>query len=277
MTIDNLTGYKPTWCPGCGNWGIYTALKNALTKLKLSADKILVSFGIGCSGNMNDFLNAYAIHALHGRSIPMAIGMKIARPDMTVIAVVGDGDCYGEGGNHLLHALRGNHDLTVIVHNNSVYGLTTGQTAPTARQGYRSKSTPLGIIERPLNPLSLALTQGVSFLAQASAGNVVNATEIITQAIKHQGLSLVNFLQPCVTFNKVYTYDYFKQHTYLLERDYNYRDYNLALQKAEEYSQEKFALGVIYQEKRPTYTDYLNKLTQTKKALDYHLLLQEFS
>ena len=279
--VENFSGYKPTWCPGCGNWGIIMALKTALSNLNLNPADILVSFGVGCSGNENDFLNVYGFHALHGRSVPIAIGMKIANHKMPVIVVVGDGDCYGEGGNHLLHAVRGNHNLTVIVHNNSVYGLTTGQAAPTARKGFKSKSTPTGIIEKPLNPLSLVLTQGASFVAQSFAGNVQHMTETISKAIQHQGFSLVNILQPCVTFNKVYTYPYFLEHIYKLDEKYDPKNYEQALNKTEEYVQEKFALGVIYQEERSTYTDELKQLNEAtlvekKRFNDFSSITSEF-
>jgi 2-oxoglutarate ferredoxin oxidoreductase subunit beta len=169
-TISEFSGYQPTWCPGCGNWGISVAIKSALVKAGLSPSQIFVSFGIGCSGNMNDFLNAYASHGLHGRALPVAIGVKLANHTMKTIVVAGDGDFYGEGGNHFLHACRGNHDITVILHDNRVYGLTTGQTAPTGAKGYKSKSTPLGIVEVPLDPIALAVTQGATFVAQAFAG-----------------------------------------------------------------------------------------------------------
>lgn len=261
-TIQDFNGYDPTWCPACGNWGIGVAIKQAFVQLGFNPSSVVVVFGIGCSGNMNDFLNAYAIHSLHGRAIPNAIGVKLANHRLPVVAVVGDGDCYGEGGNHLIHAARGNHDITVIVHDNGVYGLTTGQVAPTAQKGFKSKSTPSGIIEVPLNPLALVLTAGATFVAQTFAGDTFHMIEIIKQAITHKGFSLVNILQPCVTFNKINTYQYYKEHTYKLNADYRIDDYQLALQKSMEMSQEKFPLGILYQVNRPTYTDQLSQLSQ---------------
>lgn len=260
--IHDFDGYKPTWCPGCGDWGIGVAIRQAFIQLGFNPSSVVVVFGIGCSGNMNDFLNAYAIHSLHGRAVPNAIGIKLANHKLPVVAVVGDGDCYGEGGNHLIHAARGNHDITIIVHDNGVYGLTTGQVAPTAQKGFKSKSTPSGIIDMPINPLSLALTQGATFIAQAFAGDTLHTIEIIKKAIDHRGFSLVNILQPCVTFNKINTYQYYLKHTYKLSSDYKTNDYNLALQKTLEINEEKFPLGVIYQIKRPTYTDQLPQLSQ---------------
>src|SRR3989338_2900566 len=262
-TIEEFSGHSPTWCPGCGDWGIGAAIKRALVGLDYSPSNVLVVFGIGCSGNMNDFLNAYAIHSLHGRALPNAIGMKIAKHDKPVIAIVGDGDCYGEGGNHFMHACRGNHDITVIVHDNSVYGLTTGQSAPTAKKGFKSKSTPAGIIELPLNPLTLAISQGASFVSQGFAGRMVDLIELIKKGIQHRGFSLVNILQPCVTFNKSNTYEYYRDKTYDLPTDWDKQNFNQALIKcAEPTSVEKFPLGVIYQVERPAFTDELPQLKE---------------
>lgn len=280
-SVQDFTGYSPTWCPGCGNHGIGIAIKSALVKLNLNPSSVFVVFGIGCSGNMNDFLNAYGFHALHGRAIPNAIGIKIANHRLPVIAVVGDGDCYGEGGNHFIHACRGNHDITVIVHDNSVYGLTTGQVAPTAQKGYKSKSTPNGIIETPLNPLALALTQGATFVGQAYAGNVPQMIEIIKQGIKHKGFSLINVLQPCVTFNKINTYHYYQERVYSLADDYQKDSFDQALNKALEIKREKFPLGVIYQVERPTFTDQLPQikgevLIKKKRFIDFDILIKEF-
>jgi len=280
-SIQDFNGYSPTWCPGCGNHSIGIALKSALVELGLNPSSVFIVFGIGCSGNMNDFLNAYAIHSLHGRAVPNAIGIKLAHHRMPVLAVVGDGDCYGEGGNHLIHACRGNHDITVIVHNNNVYGLTTGQTAPTAQKGFKSKSTPTGIIEIPVNPLALALTQGATFVAQGFAGNVPQLIKIIKQAVNHRGFSLINILQPCVTFNKINTYQYYLQKTYQLATDYKKDNLELALQKALEQNQERFPLGVIYQVIKPTYTDQLTQLKSSPLVLkqrftDFQKIIKDF-
>jgi len=280
-SIQDFNGYSPTWCPGCGNHSIGIALKSALVELGLNPSSVFIVFGIGCSGNMNDFLNAYAIHSLHGRAVPNAIGIKLAHHRMPVLAVVGDGDCYGEGGNHLIHACRGNHDITVIVHNNNVYGLTTGQTAPTAQKGFKSKSTPTGIIEIPVNPLALALTQGATFVAQGFAGNVPQLIKIIKQAVNHRGFSLINVLQPCVTFNKINTYQYYLQKTYQLATDYKKDNLELALQKALEQNQERFPLGVIYQVIKPTYTDQLTQLKSSPLVLkqrftDFQKIIKDF-
>jgi len=280
-TLQDFTGYTPTWCPGCGNHGIGIGLKSALVEMNLSPSDIFVVFGIGCSGNMNDFLNAYAVHSLHGRSIPTAIGIKIANHKVKVLVIAGDGDCLGEGGNHFLHACRGNHDITVIIHDNNVYGLTTGQVAPTAQKGYKSKSTPAGIIETPVNPLILAISQGATFVAQTFAGDTPHLTDMIKAGITHKGFSLVNILQPCVSFNKINTYQYYQKKTYKLETDFQKNDFNLALNKASELNEEKFPLGIVYQAKKPTYTDQLPQITEKtllkKEKFDrFDELLKEF-
>ncbi len=280
-TINDFSGYNPTWCPGCGNWGIGAAVKQALIQLNLNPSKVGVVFGIGCSGNMNDFLNAYAIHSLHGRSLPTAIGLKITNHKLPVIAIVGDGDCYGEGGNHFLHACRGNHDITVIVHDNGVYGLTTGQVAPTANKGYKSKSTPAGIIEVPINPLSLAITSGATFVAQSFTGDANHTVEMIKKGIAHKGFSLVNVLQPCVTFYKINTYKYYLEHAYKLSDNYKSNDFDSAVLKSLEINKEKFPLGVVYQVERPSYTDELDQLKETtllkrKRWNDFDKIISEF-
>jgi len=281
-TIQDFSGYQPTWCPGCGDWGIGIAIKSALIQLGLSPSSLFVAFGIGCSGNMNDFLNAYAMHGLHGRSIPNAIGMKLANHKMTTLVVAGDGDCYGEGGNHFLHACRGNHDITVIVHDNRVYGLTTGQSAPTAQKGYVSKSTPLGIIEESVDPLSLAITQGASFVAQAFAGDAIHMSQMIKKAIEHKGFSLVNILQPCVTFNKVNTYPYYMKRVYKIDDNHDKESITAAVQKAREVFEEKYPLGVLYEVHRPAYHEQLiqleltNSLKDRVRFIDFKPLTQYF-
>lgn len=259
-----MNGYSPTWCPGCGNYGIWAALKLALSKAKIAPDHMAVVYGIGCSGNMNDFLWVNSFHALHGRAIPVAIGIKIANHNLPVIAVVGDGDCYGEGGNHLIHACRGNHDVTAIVHDNRVYGLTTGQVAPTALKGFKAKSTPDGVIELPLNPLSLVLTSGATFVAQGFSGDINHLTDIILNGIKHKGFSLINVLQPCVTFNRLTTYDWYREKILKIDdKNYDSSDFREALGKSLQ-REEKIPIGILYRKELPTYTD---NLPQLKKGI----------
>ena len=260
MAQPTFDAYAPTWCPGCGDWGIRIGIKTALEQLNLDPSTVFLSFDIGCSGNMNDFLNGYALHGLHGRALATAIGMKTANHAMTAIVIGGDGGIYGEGGNHFIHSCRGNHDVTVIVHGNMVYGLTTGQVAPTAKKGFKSKSTPNGIIETPVNPLALAISQGATFVSQGFAGDARGLIEIIKKAVMHKGFSLVNVLQPCVTFNKINTYPYYLQKTYKIEESYDPTHTQAAIAKSMEVYEEKFPLGILYQSERPVYHEQLPQL-----------------
>jgi len=277
-----FSGYTPTWCPGCGDWAIGNAIKEALVNLNLDPSMVGVVFGIGCSGNMNDFLNAYGFHSLHGRSIPTAVGLKLANHTMPTIVVAGDGDTYGEGGNHLLHACRGNHDITIIVHDNGVYGLTTGQVAPTSMKGTISKSTPTGIIERAVSPLAFAISQGATFVAQSFAGDISHTREMIELGVKHKGLSLVNILQPCVSFNWVNTYQYYLKKTYKLDKSYDSSSHAGALVKAIKMDEEKFPLGVIYQTESKPYHEQVpayqkdKPLVQIPRISSLHELIEEF-
>lgn len=280
-TPQDFTGYKPTWCPGCGNWGIGMAIKMAWSEMGLSPSDVLVAFGIGCSGNMNDFVNAYAFHGLHGRAVATAVGMKLAHHTMPVCAVVGDGDCYGEGGNHFMHAARGNHDIKVLVHDNNVYGLTTGQVAPTAEKGQKSKSTPGGIIEVPIDPLSLAITQGATFVAQTFAGDTKHMVETMKQAFQHKGFALVNVLQPCVTFNKKNTYQYYMKQVYRLTQEYDASNKRKALETALQVHEERYPLGILYKVDRPTYheqciSDVTKPLLHQTPFNDVESLAREF-
>lgn len=246
--VKDLSGYTPTWCPGCGNFGIVRSIRLALAEQNMTPDKVFIAFDIGCSGNMNDFLNANSMHTLHGRAVASAVGMKLAHHTIPVLVIGGDGGLYGEGGNHFLHACRGNHDITMIVHDNMVYGLTTGQVAPTANKGFKSRSTPEGIIERPVNALAMAITQGATFVAQSFAGDAKHMTEMIKRGMQHKGMSLVNILQPCVTFNKVNTYQYFLEKSYKIDPTHDPKSQEKALSLALEVQNERFPLGVLYED-----------------------------
>lgn len=278
---DFNTEYTPTWCPGCGSWGIWQSLKTALVNLKLKPHEVVILYGIGCSGNMNDFVKTYGFHSLHGRAIPNACGMKIANHKLTVICIVGDGDCYGEGGNHLIHAARGNHDIKVFVHDNRIYGLTTGQASPTSPHQFLSKSTPKGVIELPLNPLTLSLSQGATFVAQGFTGEAPHLSNLMSQAITHRGFSLLNILQPCVTFNKVCTYKFYQERIYKLEEQgWRANDKLEALKKAF-LTDYKIPIGVFYKEKRPSYHEELPQikkkpLVKQKLKTNMNFLFKEF-
>lgn len=262
----------PTWCPGCGDFGIYVAVKNALVQLNLKKEEVLLCFGIGCSGNAADFFDGYGIHGLHGRSITNASAAKLANHKLKVICLGGDGDGYGIGLSHYIHTARRNIDLTYIVHNNQTYGLTTGQTSPTSDKGMKTKSTPLGAIEEPIHPLELSISSDATFVARSFAGNVDHMTEIFMKAIQHKGFSHVDVLQFCPSFNKKNTADWFKEKVYPLESTYFPNDRVKAFERARE--TQRLPIGVFYEEKgKPTYEEECVALSQGHTLLEQSLPL----
>ncbi len=249
-----------TWCPGCGNHAIIVALKNALERLNVPLQDICIVNGIGCHGHTCNYINAYSFEGLHGRPIPVAEGIKLANDKLKVIVVAGDGDTYGEGLNHFISGVRGNHDVTLIVHDNRVYGLTTGQTSPTSDKGYKSKSTPKGVIELPVNPMALAISAGGGFVARGFSGNVKHLTELIVKAVEHDGFSVVDVFQNCVSFNKINTIKWYQERVYDLgETSYKPNDRMKALEKAFEMG-DRIPIGILYQDKRESYEDALDEL-----------------
>ncbi len=193
---------QPTWCPGCGDFGVLKALKGAAAELGLSPDEMMVTTGIGCSGKLNSYFNSYGFHTIHGRSLPIARAAKLANPGLTVVAAGGDGDGYGIGGNHFMHTARENHDITYIVFNNEIFGLTKGQTSPTSPMGHKSKTQPHGSAKTPLRPLSMSLNAGASYVARTAAVNPNQAKDIIVEAIEHDGFAHIDFLTQCPTWNR---------------------------------------------------------------------------
>lgn len=265
---DLETGEKCTWCPGCGDFGIWLAIKKAIVELNLDPENTLIVYGIGCSGHMCNYVKTYAFEGLHGRPIPVAAAAKMANNKLNVLVVAGDGDTYGEGINHLTTAMRGNHDITVIVHNNKVYGLTTGQASPTSDHHYKSKSTPRGTIESPVNPMALGISSDASFLAKGFSGDVPRLTETIKQAISHKGFALVDVFQNCISFNHVNTVMWYKNKVYPVE-EHDVTDKVEALKLA--LQEEKLPIGVLYKKPRPTYEDELPQLkkgTQVSKGVE---------
>lgn len=249
------SGFLPTWCPGCGDFGIWTALKMSLSELGIGTDDGLIIYGVGCHGNMYDWMKIYGFAGLHGRTLPVAQGVKLANHKLPVICISGDGDGLGEGGNHFMHAAKRNPNVTVILHDNQVYGLTTGQASPTAKAGFKTKSTPDGVVDEPVNPLSLALTAGATFVARGFAGDAPGLSKLLTKAIAHKGFSIVDVLQPCVTFDKVHTYQWYRQRLYQLETTgYTPNNKLLAFEKSLEW-EEKIPVGVFYELDKPTSED----------------------
>jgi len=267
---DFNTDIRPTWCSGCGNFGIWNAIKKAFVELELQPYKVLVVFGIGCSGNGTNFLKTYAFHALHGRALPVATGAKLANHNLKVIVMGGDGDGAGIGGNHFMHTCRRNLDMTYIMHDNRVYGLTTGQASPTSDKGFKAKSTPYGVLEEPVNPVLLALSSGATFVARGFSLEIKNLTEIMVQAMLHRGFSFIDVLQPCVTFNKQDTYEYYKQRVYKLDDQENYDKSNLLEAIKKSIEKEKIPIGIFYQVEKPTYEDGLKQI-KDKALVDYDI------
>lgn len=282
LTLQNLLSpVQPTWCPGCGNFSILTALKQAMVELKLQMEEVTLVFGIGCSGNTADFIKGHALHALHGRGLANAIGIKLANHRQKVIVIGGDGDLYGEGLNHYVAACRGNHDLTTLVFNNHRYSLTTGQTSPTSAKGTIAKSTPQGLIEDPIGALSIAVSNGAGFVARAYAGKLKQMVELIKAGILYEGFSLIDVQQPCPTFNKEQDYAWYQQNVVDLPTDYDPSNRGQAL--IELLDTEKLSLGVLYHnQNRLAYHREIPQLTentlieQFPKQVDLSTALTEF-
>ena len=259
VTLKDYEGGKTAWCPGCGNFQILEAVKQALVKLDLEPHQILFVSGIGQSSKLPHYLQCNLFNGLHGRSLPVATGAKIANHELNVIVVGGDGDGYGEGGNHLMHAIRRNFDMTYIVHNNQVYGLTQGQASPTSDKGFVGKTTPRGVISQPLNPMTLAIALGATFVARGFSARTPHLTNLIVEGIKHKGFALIDVLQPCVSFNYQNTYSWYNSRVYTLEEEESYDSGNqlMAFEKAQEWG-ERIPIGVIYRSERITYESQIS-------------------
>ena len=254
--IDLQSRAKCDWCPGCGDYGILAGLKQAISELGIDQKDYLIVSGIGCGPKFPHWIKLFGFHSLHGRALPVAEGAKMANPKLKVIVIMGDGDCYAIGLNHFIHACRRNIDITAIVCNNSVYGLTTGQTSPTSAKGTKSKSTPFGSVDEPIRPVNLSLTCGASFAARAYANNIVHLKEVLKKAIMHKGFSHIDVLQPCVTFHD--TRVEYQQKTFELEKNgWKANDFGAALKKSLEFNG-KIPIGVFYaSEERPSFESQL--------------------
>lgn len=259
-TKDFETHQFPTWCPGCGDFGIWTALKQALVEVAVEPHQVVVVFGIGCSGNQANFVRAYGFHGLHGRALPLATGIALANHGVTTIVVGGDGDGYGEGLAHFIHTIRTNPNLTYLVHNNQVYGLTKGQTSPTSAQGFKTDSTPSGSLEEPVNPIALALAADCGYIARGFAGDVKHLQQLIVGGIKHKGFSLIDVFQPCVTFNHLNTFSWFFQRVVKLDTLGHDPADRLAAWRRATAIEEKLPIGLFFQQDKPSYQDRLDQL-----------------
>jgi 2-oxoglutarate ferredoxin oxidoreductase subunit beta len=260
--LDTYKGdVKPTWCPGCGDFAVLRALQTAIHGLQLEPWNVVIVSGIGCSSNLPHFLSTYGFHSIHGRSVPVATGIKLANPDLHVIITGGDGDGYGIGMGHFIHAMRRNLDITYLVMNNQTYGLTTGQASPTSEKGMKTKSTPnVGVIENPIDPLSLAISAGATYVARTFSGDVKQMAELVKGGVEHKGFALIDCLSPCVTYNKINTYDWFKERVYDLAKEgHDPSDMKAAFARAIEWptvQRDRIPLGLFYRaEGVPTYEE----------------------
>ncbi len=288
ITPTPLTGFKskvsPDWCPGCGDFGVLSALQKAASNSGIQPKDLMVVSGIGCSSNLPGFIKSYGFHSLHGRSIAVATGMKLGNPDLNVVVTGGDGDGFGIGVGHFIHAMRRNVNLTYIVMNNQIYGLTTGQASPTTARMHKTKSTPNGNLEFPFNPEGVALMAGASFVSRGFSGDGAGLTKTMERAIQHKGFSLVVVMSPCVTYNKLNTYSYFRDKVYKLEDEgHDVNNFELALKKSMEW-EERIPLGVFYEVDKPVYeeteTAYefgpLSKQKLGMKSEDWNVLYDSF-
>jgi len=246
LDVDDIA-----WCPGCGNYAILNCIKQALSESDINPMNLVMVSGIGQAAKLPQYIHAHYFNGLHGRALPPATAIKAVNPDLTVIAESGDGDMYGEGGNHFIHTIRRNPDITNIVHDNMIYGLTKGQASPTSMKKMKTTLQIHGVILEPFNPLAVAIALDASFVARAYAGDKKETIDILKKAISHKGFALVDLLQPCVTFNHINTYDWFKDHTYYLDESYDTSDRLQAFQTS--LSQDRLALGVFYQHEKPLF------------------------
>jgi 2-oxoglutarate ferredoxin oxidoreductase subunit beta len=257
---DFETGVKPYWCPGCGDFGILQALKRALPELGVEPHNVVMVSGIGNGSHFPHWLRLYGAHTIHGRLLPFAQGVKLVNHELTVIGIGGDGDGYGIGMGHLVHAMRRNMDINYIVANNAIYGLTTGQASPTSEKGMKTKSTPSGTIEEPVNPITLALTGGATYIARGFAGDAGHLAKLIVEGVRHRGFALIDVLQPCPIWNSVNTHQWYRERVYRLEEEgHDPADFDLAYKRALEWG-DRIPIGLFYRADRPTYEDLVPQL-----------------
>jgi 2-oxoglutarate ferredoxin oxidoreductase subunit beta len=259
VTLEDYGTFETAWCPGCGNPFILQAVKQALVALGLQPQEVLFVSGIGQAAKAPHYLRANLFNGLHGRSLPVATGAKSANPNLAVLVESGDGCSYGEGGNHFLAAIRRNSDLTLLVHNNQVYGLTKGQASPTSDEGMVTKAQPQGAPSEAFNPIAVAVAMQAGFVARGFSGLADPLARLIQEAVAHRGFSLIDILQPCVSFNKVNTFAWYKKRCYELPPDYDPTDWAGAMKTALEW-EDQIPLGVIFRKEKPTFEDHFPQL-----------------
>ncbi|CCH47492.1 thiamine pyrophosphate-dependent enzyme [Pseudodesulfovibrio piezophilus] len=275
VSIEQYGEFETSWCPGCGNFSILKSLKNALVQMDLAPHDVMVSSGIGQAAKAPHYMNCNMFNGLHGRSLPVAQGMKMANPEMPVICESGDGCSYGEGGNHFLAAIRRNLDITLLVHNNQIYGLTKGQASPTTTKGQVTKTQPDGAASEAFNPVAVAIAMKAGFVARAFSGEPDHLVDMIKAAIQHKGFSLVDIFQPCVSFNKVNTFTWYKERSYILE-DHDPEDWHAALKKADEFP-DKIPLGVLFKKDKAEFENVGKLATLQYEKDDLKKILQTFA
>lgn len=253
-TLQDYRGQQPAWCPGCGNYSILKSFKDAAVEMGIEPHQFTVVSGIGQAAKFPHYIKCNTFNGLHGRALPVATGIRLANHEMPVFVFTGDGDCYGEGGNHFLHSVRRNINIKLFVHDNQIYGLTKGQASPTSMEGMKTKNQPFGVFSEQLNPLALAIALDCSFVARSFSGDTEHLRSLMIAAIQHRGFSLVDILQPCVSFNKVNTFEWYKERVYHLSQDYNPEDRHEAFRKSLEWG-DKIPLGIIYRNNRPVYEE----------------------
>ncbi|KJR40750.1 pyruvate ferredoxin/flavodoxin oxidoreductase subunit beta [Candidatus Magnetoovum chiemensis] len=268
--LEDYNGQTPAWCPGCGNFPILNALKQALVDLQIEPHQFTIVSGIGQGAKLPHYIKCNTFNGLHGRFLPVATGIRLANSNMLVICIAGDGDCYGEGGNHFLHAIRRNINVKLFVHNNQIYGLTKGQASPTTSEGTLTKTQPFGSLSQAFNPIAMAVALDCSFVARGFAADMEFLKELMKAAINHEGFALLDILQPCVTFNLVNTYKWYKDRVYRLEKDYDPYNKLDAFNKALQW-QDRIPTGVIFRNDRPTAESHIPIIKDTP------LVRQEFS
>lgn len=254
MKLDDLKGQTPAWCPGCGNFAILKTFKDVMVELNREPHQFTIVSGIGQAAKFPHYTKGNTFNGLHGRALPVATGIRLANHSMPVIVTTGDGDCYGEGGNHLMAAMRRNINVKLFVHDNQVYGLTKGQASPTTGEGVKTKNMPFGVISEQFNPMVLAVALDCSFAARGYAADTEHLKGLMKEAINHKGFALLDILQPCVSFNKVNTYAWYKQRVYHVGPDHDPRDRKAAFAKALEWG-DRIPLGVIYRNNRPLFEE----------------------
>jgi 2-oxoglutarate/2-oxoacid ferredoxin oxidoreductase subunit beta len=267
MDSSNFCTTGTAWCPGCGDESILDALKVTLENLGKKPHEVLVVAGIGQAAKTPQYINTNGFCGLHGRAVPPAFAAKVANRELTVIINSGDGDTYGEGGNHFMHNIRRNIDITHFVHNNQIYGLTKGQASPTTDMGQVTEVQPFGSINTPLNPLLLAISLGAGFVARAFSGDKEHLESIMTAAIKYRGYAMVDILQPCISYNKVNTFQWYSKRIYKLEESYDNTDRMAAIKKAMEWG-DRIPLGILYREEKNTYHDRIGFLKEGAALVD---------